>query len=120
MRRTKKGRAAQKIAFASVLRSLMEERSLTITQIASLAGVGKSVAHDWLNGTNPHDLNAVGKLATALGISFRSLILGEPDSLEPHQSIHEIFEEQEFFEGYCKISIKKLDLKTSKKPEVPC
>jgi transcriptional regulator with XRE-family HTH domain len=86
----------------------MEERGLSLQHVADLAGVSKSIAHGWVNGTVPRDLPAVARLAKALGVSFKSLLLGEPEDIMHAQSLAELYDESLFFEGLCRISIKKL------------
>ena len=48
----------------------MEERGINTALVAGLAGVSRSVVHDWLAGRSPQDLVAVGKLAKALNLVF--------------------------------------------------
>jgi transcriptional regulator with XRE-family HTH domain len=104
----KKHKGTESLPFKSILSSLMKERDLTLKQVAELAGVSASVVQNWLEGKNPHDLQAVSKLAKSLGVSFKSLLLGEPESNQKPGSIAELFEEQQWFDGYAKITISRL------------
>ena len=99
------------IAFSKVLKTVMRERGLTLKQISDMAGVAASVVGDWSAGTNPQDLKAVGRLSRSLGMSMRSLLLGEPEEIKTVSSISELFDEQDFFNDICRISIKRLTLK---------
>lgn len=86
----------------------MKERGLTLKQVAQLAGVSISVVQNWLEGKTPHDLQAVSKLAKGLGISFKSLLLGEAETNHQPATISELFDEQLWFDGYAKITINRL------------
>lgn len=103
----------------------MEKRGLTLSQIAALAGVSKTVVHDWNTGSTPHDLLAVGRLARALGLSLRELLLGEPEdekamaALEPGTPANGIAqfsdtEEEQVAEGVFRVSIHRIRLKSQK------
>lgn len=93
----------------------MEERRLDVQQIAKLANVSRSVVNDWLKGSNPHDLLAVADLAKALGVPFKSLLLGLTDEQAGLQSVHELYDEVEFFGGLCRVSITKLVPRNARK-----
>jgi transcriptional regulator with XRE-family HTH domain len=99
------------LPFGKILAALMKERGLTLKQVAEMSTVKISVVSDWTAGAAPRDLKAVSRLARALGVSFQSLLLGETDEATVIKSIPEIFEESELFEGYCKVSIKKLGIR---------
>lgn len=104
---TKKRRGTDSIPFRSILQALMDERGLTMAQVGQLAGVSKTVVQSWLSGASPHDLPAVARLAKALGISFKGLLLGATEE-DATTTVAEMFDEVEFYEGLCKVSIKKL------------
>lgn len=106
MKKIKKG--TKKLPFGKILRGIMDERGLTLRAVAEMAGVNASVVQGWLSHTNPHDLLAVSKLAQALGVSFKGLLRGEQEEGGSSVTASELFEEQEFFEGICKVSIKRL------------
>lgn len=93
----------------------MEERGLSIGMIAEMAGVSRSVVQSWTSKANPHDLQAVAKLAKALGMGFKELLLGElEEPTAENFNTKEIFDEQEFFEGICRIKIERLIPKKGK------
>lgn len=93
----------------------MEERGLSIGAIAEMAGVSRSVVQSWTYKANPHDLQAVAKLAKALNMGFKDLLLGESDSPGIDGiAVKDLFDEQEFFEGICRIKIERLVPKKGK------
>lgn len=93
----------------------MEERGLSIGSIAEMAGVSRSVVQSWTSKANPHDLQAVAKLAKALGIGFKELVLGELEERDIEGvSVTDIFDEQDFFEGVCRIKVQRLVPKKGK------
>ena len=106
VKRTRKG--TNQLPFAKILKSVMEERNLTVRAVAEMAGVNGSVIQSWLTSANPHDLKAVAKLAQALGMNFKGLLLGEEETVNAATTIGELFTEQEWFDGICKVSIKRL------------
>lgn len=108
MQRRKKKKGSNTLPFKEILKALMSERKLTSRKIAELAGVNPTVVQNWLEGKNPHDLQAVSKLAQGLKVSFKSLLLGESEYVEGPTSVAELFEEQEWFDGLAKITIKRL------------
>ena len=105
----RKRQGTDKLPFANILKNIMEERGLSIGAISEMAGVSRSVVQSWSSQANPHDLQAVSRLAKALDVSFKELLLGESESENSKaRSIDDIFEEKEFFEGICKINIQRL------------
>lgn len=103
-----KRQGKEQLPFAGILKQVMTERGLTIRAVAEMAGVSSSVAQSWLNKSNPHNLQAVARLAKALNLSFRGLLLGEPEELSRELTMNDLFDEQDFFEGICKIKIQRL------------
>lgn len=103
----KKRQGTDSLPFKKILKQIMEDRELTIKLIGEMSGVSTSVAQSWLEGSTPHDLHAVARLAKALNMSFKGLLLGEPEG-SGQITAAELFEEQDFFDGICKISIKRL------------
>lgn len=110
MKKKHNRKGTDSLPFRKILAALMAERRLSIQQVSDLAGVSRSVVADWVKGANPHDLLAVERLADALGISFKSLLLGTEEAKDARglKSISEIYDEVEFFEGLCRVTIKKL------------
>lgn len=98
------------LPFAQNLKRIMEERDLSVRAIAAMAEVkSPSIVMSWLSKANPHDLQAVARLAKALNIGFKELLLGETE--EPkftELSTKDLFDEQDFFEGICRIKIQRL------------
>ncbi len=80
-----------------------------------MAGVSKSVAHSWTAGAVPQNLPAVARLADELGISFKTLLLGEPDNHTQGFMNENAFDLQDVFDGLCVLSIKKV-IPKEKKP----
>ena len=111
----RKRQGTDKLPFATILKKIMIDRGLSIGAIAEMAGVSRSVVQSWTYKANPHDLQAVAKLAKALNISFKELLLGEVDKESiKHISAADFFDESEMFEGICKISIQRLTPKKGK------
>jgi transcriptional regulator with XRE-family HTH domain len=119
-------RVKAELPFRAKLQEVMEKRGLTQAQIAALAGVSKTVVHDWTAGSTPHDLQAVGRLAKALGYSFRDLLLGEeeneevpiieallPQAMSKDES-EGAYDEESIIQGVYKISISRLRSKSQK------
>lgn len=96
------------LPFGKILVGIINERGLTLRQAGELAGVGPSVIQNWIEGKNPHDLRAVARLAQALGISFKALLLGERELAANPNSLAEMFDEEEMLDGICRVSIRRL------------
>ena len=93
----------------------MEERALSVGAVAEMAGVSRSVVQSWTYNANPHDLQAVARLATALNMNFKELLLGEPDQEQIRDFLfRDLFDEKEVFEGICKVNIQRLVPKNRK------
>lgn len=104
-------RRAKSIPFNHKLRSIMTQRNLTVRDTAKLAGVSPSVIQSWMSDAVPHDLEAVSRLADALNIGFKELILGDNE-----KKSHLVFTlaENDYFEARCTIHLSEL---TPKKKE---
>lgn len=112
MPQKKKNVGTDKLPFAKILKGIMNERGLTLRQVAEMAGgVRTSVVHGWISGANPHDLHAISKLARALGISFKALLIGEVEDSFQISSPSELFDETELFNGICRVSISRLNFR---------
>lgn len=94
------------LPFARILAQLMKDRRLTIKAVAELAGVRTSVVQNWLSGAVPHDLFAVNRLSSSLGISFKEFLLGEQEG----KNIKGVssFDECDLFDGICHVNIKRM------------
>jgi len=115
----RKGRrkGTNSLNFGITLRKIMDERGLTVRAIAELASVNSSVVQSWIGKANPHDLEAVGRLAKALNIGFKQLVLGEPeDSLQAFPSS---FEQEIILDGLCHVTIRKIIVKKEGAPLSP-
>lgn len=109
--------------FSKILRSLMQEKGLTVREAASMAGVSPSTLDDWRGGALPADYSAVKRLAQGLGVSFSFLLTGEDDARPSGgpPAIAEVFEDGgALFDGYARISIQRLiPMSGKKKPGEP-
>ncbi|MBS1959972.1 MAG: helix-turn-helix transcriptional regulator [Bdellovibrionales bacterium] len=103
-----KRKGTNELPFGKILKRIMQERDLTVRAVAELAGVSGSVVQSWINQANPHDLKAVAKLAKGLKMEFKELLLGEVEHTSEVRGIAELFQEQDLFDGHCKIIIKRL------------
>jgi transcriptional regulator with XRE-family HTH domain len=108
-----KNRGTNQLPFGKKLRAVMNERGLTLKQVAQIADVGVSVVQDWVSGANPHDLISVNRLAKGLGIPFSELVLGERE-VPRNFEIGELFTEDRVFSGICKVEITRLSPKGKK------
>lgn len=108
-----KRQGTDQLPFGKILTQIMKDRNLSIAAVAEMAGVSRSVVQSWTSRANPHDLQAVAKLAKALNINFKELLLGETDQ-ESVKTLSDLFEEKDFFEGICKINIQRLVPKKGK------
>lgn len=104
----KRKSGTNKLPFGKILKGVMQERGLTVRAVAEMAGVSPSVVQGWVTKANPHDLQAVARLAQALGMSFKALLLGETESIGKAAAVSDLFLEQDLFDGLCKVSIKRL------------
>src|SRR5665213_1885049 len=97
---SKKRQGTDELPFAKNLKCIMEERKLTVRAVAAMAGVKQpSVVMSWLSNANPHDLKSVGRLAKALDMNFKDLLLGESDQESAKgMSVTDLFDEKEMFE----------------------
>ena len=103
-----KNRNSVVIEFRHNLDSLMKDRNLSLQDVATMAGVSKSVAHSWTTGAVPQNLPAVARLADELGMSFKVLLLGEQDNHIQGLMTENVFDMQNVFDGLCVLSIKKV------------
>jgi transcriptional regulator with XRE-family HTH domain len=102
-------------AFATNLKNLLKERGLNLKTASHLAGVNPAVIHAWVNGGQPHDLNAVAKLAEALKTDFQWLLTGMNSKLElKNLALTELFDVQDdpTFSGIFLLEAKRLKRRT--------
>ena len=104
----KKKRGTGTLPFGGILSKIMEERRLTLKEVSALSGVSVSVVESWISGSNPHDLLAIDRLSQKLGIPFKKLLLGIPETIDAPTAITDLFDEQDFFDGLARIKIQRL------------
>lgn len=96
-------------AFTTNLNRLMTEKNISVRRAADMAGVSPSTVNSWRSGSAPTDFKAIRKLAKGLRVSFEFLLTGESEIRSAEISLTEIFEEESpIFDGYARISIKRL------------
>jgi transcriptional regulator with XRE-family HTH domain len=105
---TAQSRSRKDIAFSENLKKLMADGKLSLDQICQISGVAKSVAHGWVNGVVPRDLQAVAKLSDALNMQFRELLLGEPELIDKRESPKAVLSEIDLFEQFCQLLIQRI------------
>jgi len=112
----KKRQGTDELPFAKNLKRIMGERNLTVRAVAVMAEVkGPSIVMSWLSSANPHDLKAVAKLAKALNIGFKELLLSEVEGQRVEDlTASDLYNEQDFFDGICRIKIQRLIPKKGK------
>ncbi len=99
------------IKLASVLTRTLEERGLTLKELAVLAKLKPSTLSGWKNGVSPRSLEEVRTCARALGISMEKLLFDEqPEYLE----LEDLMREQ-VFDGFLKVRIERVISKTGNK-----
>ena len=110
-------RSKTNIPFGKNLKTIMKERGLTHREVAEMASCPISVVNDWCgaNASTPHDLMRVSRLASALGVSFQWLLLGE-GARSFEKTILQAFDfvSDDSLSGYFKIEVKKLNFKDTK------
>lgn len=109
-----KSRQEITLAFRQNLEALMSARKLSVSDISDMAGVAKSVAHSWISGSIPQNLPAVARLADALQMNFKTLLLGSDEKHSETTNLLELQESTELFDGICHVTIRKLG--TTKPP----
>lgn len=104
----KKRKGTGSLPFGGILTKIMEERHLTLKEVAALSGVSVSVVENWLSGSNPHDLKAIDRLSQKLGVPFKKLLLGVAETVDAPTALTDLFDEQDFFDGLARIKIQRL------------
>ena len=85
--------------FGRRLTRLMTEHGIALRQLARTAKCPVSSLQHWRSGVVPSDFDCIKRLASALGVSFSYLLIGENDASEPM-----------FLEGVIEIQFKNLRL----------
>lgn len=88
---------------AEVLRRLLDDRGISIQELARKSGVPKTNISTWLQGSSP-SIEQLDKVARCLGVSLEYLAFGR----ESRDPLEEFFERVEIHKGEYEISVKKL------------
>jgi transcriptional regulator with XRE-family HTH domain len=96
--------------FSKRLIRLMEERDLTIRQLAEKSGTSPSNVANWREGFKATDYHALKRLSTTLGVSLSFLLTGEEDSpIRGVPSMTEVFDDGgDVFDGFLEVKIKRM------------
>jgi transcriptional regulator with XRE-family HTH domain len=95
-----------------MLRTIMNERDLTIVALAKQTGMAKSTISDWLGGSSPSDLSAVKRMSDVLNVTMAYLTTGENDRAQVATlEMHDMFDNGVAHEGVYRITFQKLEPK---------
>ncbi len=94
------------IAIGKVLKSIIDERRLTLKEISKATGVPSSTLGEWLANRTPKNPVQVLKVADFLGITLHYLLFGQEDREEPIAKIVR----EDFFQGTFEITVKRVKL----------
>jgi len=94
--------------FKVILASLMEERGITLTQLAKGTGIAKSSLHGFINGAEP-SLSKVKALAEYFGVSMDFITSGKES--DPIGQLLKV----DVHKGTYEVTIKRLVSKGEKK-----
>lgn len=96
--------------FASILIRLMNERNVTIRNLARIADVSTSTIDSWRSGSNPQDFVAVKRIARFFGVSVCYLLTGShEESTEVAPFVEDALREgRVVFSGLCRLEIQEL------------
>ena len=79
--------------FAKNLKQILEERGLSQRGAAEIAKLNVAVINDWLNGSIPHDHDAVLRLCKGLKCDFQWILTSSHSEIRAKEmSLQEIFE----------------------------
>ncbi|MEN0059634.1 MAG: helix-turn-helix transcriptional regulator [Bdellovibrio sp.] len=94
-------------SFGEVLKQLMSERNLSVSQLAKAINCPSKTVQEWLgpHGRVPRDLEVLKRLAQHFNCSTHSLLFGEED---PRGILGDILEKTEIHTGLYEITIKKV------------
>ncbi len=59
------------------LKSFLEARNLTASELSRITGVPKQSISDWLGGSNPRDVRLVKRVADVFSVSLDHLFFGD-------------------------------------------
>ena len=100
---------------AAFLKKLEESKKISTSKIAQIAGCSASVIYDWKDGSMPSEtVGNLKKLCNHYGVSLSTALTGAPDEIDSaSQGIADNFNEVEFFDGYARIKVYKLEPRKS-------
>jgi transcriptional regulator with XRE-family HTH domain len=88
---------------AKNLLTLLNDRGLSLSELARSCSIPKSTLHGWTTGSSVHDLNDLKKICKVLEVSFHRLVFGYSDPFEYGNETME-----EIFRGDIRVSIHKV------------
>lgn len=88
---------------AEVLRRLLDDRGISIQELARKSGVPKTNISSWLQGSSP-SIEQLDKVARCMNVSIEYLAFGR----EARDPMEEFFERVEIHKGEYEISVKKI------------
>lgn len=93
--------------FGEVLKQLMTDKNLSVSQLAKIINCPAKTVQEWLgpHGRIPRDLEVLKKLSDYFRCSIHFLLYGQED---PRSLIGEILEKTEVHTGLYEITIKKV------------
>jgi transcriptional regulator with XRE-family HTH domain len=89
-----------------VLRKLLDERGISIAEVARRTGVPKSNIHAWLQGASP-SVGQLDRVARYFGVSMEYLAFGR----EAQDLFSKFFDQFEVHRGEYEISVRKIGKK---------
>jgi transcriptional regulator with XRE-family HTH domain len=92
--------------FGKRLSSLLEERDISISKMASDIGIGKSTIHHWITGGEP-TLSKVVVVAEYLGVSVDYLATGNQNTSKRSDDCIEVIQAEIKSKGLYEIRITK-------------
>lgn len=91
------------------LKRILEERNMSIAELAKKTGVPKTNIGSWLSGSSPK-IEQLYKVTQYLGVSVESLAFGK----STEDSIKDLTDQIEIHSGLYEISIKRITNKSKK------
>lgn len=92
---------------AHVLKRLMQERDLSISQLSRQAKIPVQTLHNWLNNQKPKDINQVKKVADFFSVSIDFLCFGvEPRTITATPPLKDF--ENEIYAGVFEVVLRKV------------
>ena len=94
------------IKIGPVFNKILQERRLTVKEIATATGVPASTLAEWRSNRTPKNPDQVRAVAEFIGIPLHELLFGEPDRQDP---ITKIIRE-DVFQGTFEVTIRRVKL----------